>query len=44
MLAMRFVALAATPDLVRVMVAHEDTIAGRNGEPGDALRAVAMTL
>jgi hypothetical protein len=43
-LARRFVALASTPDLVRVMVAHHETIAGRKGEPGDALRSVAMTL
>jgi hypothetical protein len=40
-LARRFVALAATPGLVRVMVAHEQTIAS---EPAAALRAVAMTL
>jgi hypothetical protein len=40
-LARRFVALAATPALARVMVAHEQTIAN---EPAEALRAVAMTL
>jgi hypothetical protein len=44
MLAMRFVALAATPELVRVVPGHHETIAGRHGEPGEALRAVAMTL
>jgi hypothetical protein len=40
-LARRFVALAATPNLVRVMVAHHETIADR---PADALRDVALTL
>jgi hypothetical protein len=40
-LARRFVALAATPALVRVMVAHHETIADR---PADALRDVALTL
>jgi hypothetical protein len=40
-LARRFVALAATPDLVRVMVAHEDTI---TTDPAGTLRSVALTL
>jgi hypothetical protein len=40
-LARRFVALAATPGLVRVMVAHHETITDR---PADALRQVALTL
>jgi hypothetical protein len=40
-LARRFVALAATPDLVRVMVAHHETI---DREPAEALRRVALTL
>jgi hypothetical protein len=40
-LARRFVALAATPGLVRVMVAHHETIAR---DPAEALRRVVMTL
>jgi len=40
-LARRFVALAATPELVRVMVAHHETI---TENPADALRNVALTL
>lgn len=40
-LARRFVALAATRDLVRVMVAHHETI---TDQPAEALRAVATTL
>lgn len=40
-LARRFVALAATPDLVRIMVAHHETI---SREPAEALRRVALTL
>jgi len=40
-LARRFVALASTPDLVRVAVAHHETI---SNEPAEALRRVAMTL
>lgn len=40
-LARRFVALAATPDLVRVMVAHEDTI---TDDPAGVLRGLALTL
>ncbi|HEY8090731.1 MAG TPA: hypothetical protein VIF09_22875 [Polyangiaceae bacterium] len=40
-LARRFVALAATPKLVRVMVAHEDAIVG---DPAGVLRNVALTL
>jgi hypothetical protein len=40
-LARRFIALAATPGLVRVMVAHHETI---DREPAEALRRVAMTL
>jgi hypothetical protein len=40
-LARRFVALAKTPDLVRVMVAHHETI---THEPAEALRRVALTL
>ena len=40
-LARRFVALATTPDLVRVMVAHHETITEK---PADALRNVALTL
>jgi hypothetical protein len=35
------VALAATPGLVRVMVAHHETIVDR---PAEALRGVATTL
>jgi len=40
-LARRFVALATTPDLVRVMVAHHETITEK---PADVLRNVALTL
>jgi hypothetical protein len=40
-LARRFVALAATPNLVRVMVAHHQTIAD---DPAGALGRVALTL
>jgi hypothetical protein len=40
-LARRLVALAATPGLVRVMVAHHETIVDR---PDEALRRVALTL
>jgi hypothetical protein len=40
-LARRFVALAATPGLARVMVAHEDTI---TEDPAGVLRGVALTL
>jgi hypothetical protein len=40
-LARRFVALAKTPELVRVMVAHHETITER---PADVLRDVALTL
>jgi hypothetical protein len=40
-LARRFVALATTRDLVRVMVAHHETI---TDAPAEALRNVAMTL
>lgn len=40
-LARRFVALAATPRLVRVLVAHEDPI---TTDPGGVLRNVALTL
>jgi hypothetical protein len=40
-LARRFVALASTPNLVRVMVAHHETIAH---EPAEVLRRVALTL
>jgi hypothetical protein len=40
-LARRLVALAATPGLVRVMVAHEDAIVG---DPAGVLRNVALTL
>jgi hypothetical protein len=40
-LARRFVALAATPGLVRICVAHHETIVD---DPAGALRSVAMTL
>jgi hypothetical protein len=40
-LARRFIALAATPGLVRIMVAHHETI---TREPAEVLRRVALTL